>query len=101
MKINFIANNFTLKASYGIVKKYFLYLFLTALIGWQNCYAVAPGSSCANPVLVASSGCTGPYDNTGFVGTTTNPGCFGGGAKNFFYFTFIASIKARFYANTQ
>jgi gliding motility-associated-like protein len=56
----------------------------------SQAFAAAGDSPCSS-VLVSSNGATGPYDNTGFVSASPNPSCFGGGAKNYFWFSFIAS----------
>ncbi len=68
--------------------RFFLLSFL--LLAGTICIA-APGDSPCNAVLVSSNATSGPYNNTGLLSTTPNPSCFGGGSKNYFWFSFIAS----------
>ena len=72
-------------------KKIFLHLFLLSLILRLSPAMAAAGDAACTAVLVSSNSSTGPYNNTGFTSTTPNPTCFGGGSKNYFWFTFIAT----------
>ncbi len=65
-------------------------LFLIFLLAGKFSQA-APGDSPCSAVLLSSNGNSGPYNNTGFLSATPNATCFGGGNKNYFWFSFIAS----------
>jgi gliding motility-associated-like protein len=69
-----------------------LYPFILAFLLFHSAILhAAPGDAACTAVLVSSNSNSGPYSNSGFVSAAPNPSCFGGGAKNYFWFTFIAS----------
>lgn len=72
-------------------KKFLRHLLLFSLLLRVGSAMAAAGDAACTAVLVSSNSSTGPYNNTGFTSTTPNPTCFGGGAKNYFWFTFIAT----------
>lgn len=68
--------------------KIILLLFLITK-GFQA-FAAAGDSPC-KAVLVSSNGTSPVYSNAGFLSPSPSATCFAGGAKNYFWFTFIAS----------